>query len=270
MSKLNFNPNKLRETILNMAKDQKSGHLGCALSLVEIVSVLYSSILNFNPKDPRDPERDILALSKGHGVMALYAAFYELGWITDDHVNTYLKDNTPLFGLAEDHISGIEISGGSLGHGLPVAVGMAYGLKLRKSKRQVYCIVGDGEMNEGSMWEAIQFAGHHKLDNLTMIVDDNKFQAMGETKDVLSLGRLDQRLEAFGFESKVCNGHSLNELQECLSYAKNSERPFALIANTIKGAGIPFMENNNIWHYKKMTAEEEAQAFSALTQNSRN
>ncbi len=265
MSKLDLSPNALRKNIITLSKDSKSGHLGCALSLVEIISSLYGGQLKFNPENPRDPERDILALSKGHGVMAIYAAFYQLGWISDHQVENYLKDGTELFGLSEDHIPGIEISGGSLGHGLPVATGMAYGFQRQKSKRKVFCIVGDGEMNEGSIWEAILFAGHHKLNNLCVIVDANKYQAMGLTEDIIDLDSLEDKFNSFGFSSFSCNGHSLEELNENFEKASKSNKPTVIIANTVKGAGISYMENENIWHYKKMTKEEEDLAIKDLS-----
>ena len=264
MTELDFSPKTLRSNIIRMAKDSKSGHLGCAMSLVEIVSTLYGSVLNYNRKDPKDSKRDLLALSKGHGVMALYSAFFQLGWISDSQVDNYLKDGTDLFGLAEDHIPGIEISGGSLGHGFPVAVGMAYGLQRDESEKKVYCIVGDGEINEGSVWEAILFAGHHKLKNLTLIIDANQYQAMGLTKDILDLEPLDKKFEAFGFTAITCDGHNLTELENAFVSANNSDLPSVIIARTTKGAGISFMENENIWHYKKMTKEEENVAINEI------
>ena len=264
MSKIDFSPNTMRKNILSLAKDKKSGHLGCAMSLVEIVSCLYDSVLKYNPKDPRDPNRDIFALSKGHGIMAFYAAFYQLGWISDEQVTNYLKNGTELFGLSEDHVPGIEISGGSLGHGLPVVTGMAYGFQRRKSDRKVYCVVGDGEMNEGSMWEALLFAGHHKLKNLTVIVDANGYQAMGLTKDIISLDPLDKKFEAFGFDCFTCDGHSVTELEKAFRLANESDKPVAIIADTTKGSGISFMENENIWHYKKMSEDEENIAINEI------
>ena len=265
MSKIDLSPNTLRKNIIELSKDSKSGHLGCALSLVEIISSLYGEFLNFNAKDPEDPNRDILALSKGHGVMAIYAAFIELGWISDHQVKNYLKDGTDLFGLSEDHTPGIEISGGSLGHGLPVAVGMAYGFSRQNSSRKVYCIVGDGEINEGSIWESLLFAGHHKLSNLCVIVDANKYQAMGLTKDIISLDPLDKKFESFGFEAYIADGHSLPSLSESFKKFQDSKKPVVIIANTTKGAGISYMENENIWHYKKMTKEEEDIAIKDLS-----
>lgn len=254
---IDFSPKVLRLNIFRMAKDNKSGHLGCALSLVEIVSSLYSTVMNYDPENPNSNDRDVFALSKGHGVMGVYAAFYQLGWITDSQVDNYLKDGSDLFGLSEDHTPGMDVSGGSLGHGLPVATGMAYGLKRKNSSRKVYCIVGDGEINEGSIWEALLFAGHHKLNNLIVIVDANQYQAMGLTKDIIDLEPLDRKFESFGFESFECDGHSVEALNEVFGKAKKSQKPVVVIARTIKGAGVSFMEHENIWHYKKMSKDHE-------------
>jgi len=268
VSQIDLSPKILRRNILNLAKDNKSGHLACAMSLVEIVSSLYGETINFNVNDPEDPNRDIVALSKGHGVMAFYSVFYQLGWITDEHVENYLKDGSELFGLAEDHNKGIEISGGSLGHGYPVAVGMAYGFKRKGSKQRVYCIVGDGEINEGSVWEAVLFAQQHYLDNITLIVDANKYQAMGRTEDIINLEPLDKKFEAFGFDVFECDGHDVNALNKAFDNAKKSSKPNVVIARSIKGAGISYMEEDNIWHYKKMDKNLEEIAFDEVDSRS--
>ncbi len=264
MSTIDLSPHLLRKNIIELAKDGKSGHLGCALSLVEIVSTLYDRVLNYNIKDPRHKNRDLLVLSKGHGVMAIYAAFFQMGWITQNQVDNYLQDGSDLFGLGEDNTPGIEVSGGSLGHGLPVCVGMAYGLHRTKSERKVYCIVGDGEINEGSIWEALLFAGHQKLKNLTIIIDANKYQAMGLTKDIIQLEPFEDKFKSFGFSAFSCDGHNPTELLETFSKAGATETPSVIIAHTIKGHGISYMENENKWHYLKMTKEDEEKAFQSL------
>lgn len=264
MRTINLVPSFLREHILNMAGDSTAGHIGCAFSLVEVVASLYGEVATYNKDNPNDPERDLICLSKGHGVMAFYAVFYELGWINDEDIKNYFKNGSRLFGLCEDHLDGIEVSGGSLGHGLPVATGMAHGLKLKNSSRHIYCIVGDGELNEGSIWEAILFAGHHKLNNLTIIIDYNKYQAMGQVKDIINLEPMDKKFESFGFETLICDGHNIEELNDSLKKLKSSNNPTVLIANTVKGKGVDFMENNNLWHYKKMTADEESLAYNKV------
>lgn len=264
MSLNNTTGSELRQIILRMAGDGTAGHIGCAFSLVEIFNSLYSDVIKFDHSNPRSPDRDFVCLSKGHGVMALYAVFYKLGWLEDKDLDNYFKDNSKLFGLCEDHIPGIEVSGGSLGHGLPVATGIALGLKRRSSSQHVYCIVGDGELNEGSMWEAILFAGHHKLNNLTIIVDFNQYQAMGKIEDIIKLDPLDKKFESFGFTSEFCDGHDKNIISESLNRLNSNNSPSVLIANTTKGKGVSFMEDQNLWHYKKMTNDEERKATREL------
>ena len=250
MQLTDFSPSSLRKVILDMASD-RAGHLACAFSLVEIFSAIYSrNLLKFNPKNPLDPERDILALSKGHGAMALYACLYQLGWINKNEINNYFLDGSNLFGLAEDTTPGVEISGGSLGNGLPVAVGIAYGYKNKEN--HILCIIGDGELNEGSIWESIQFAGHHQLSNLTIIIDANKYQAMGLTKEIINLEPLDNKFISFGFEYHECNGHNIEEITDTIQHCKKSSLPTIIVARTIKGAGVDFMENDNTWHYSRL------------------
>ncbi len=169
---MQFEPKKLRRTILEMAFHGQSVHVGCAFSLVEIFAVLYRSVLNLGDRTPRAKDRDYLVLSKGHGVMAQYACIHEMGWLSDHDVRHYFADGTELKGLSEYNIPGLEVSSGSLGHGLSVAVGMALASKLKKEDRRTFCIVGDGEMNEGSIWEGLLFASHFKLDNFMVIVDE--------------------------------------------------------------------------------------------------
>jgi len=170
--------------------------------------------------------------------------------------------------LCESKIPGLEVSSGSLGHGLPIAVGMAYGLvKLHpKSDQKIYCVVGDGEMNEGTIWESLLFSGHHKLRNLTVIVDSNGFQAMGQTSEIIELKPLAEKFKAFGFIARECDGHDRDQLISNLEELNNnsSSKPRALIANTVKGKGVSFMENNNQWHYLRLTAEILSKALQEI------
>lgn len=264
---MKFNPNNLRLTVLEMAYHGQSVHIGCAFSLVEIVAVLYRSILNLGDKTPRAADRDYLVLSKGHGVMAQYACMRELGWLDDHAIKGYFSEGSELKGLSECNVPGLEVSSGSLGHGLSVAVGMALGLKNKNSKQKVYCIAGDGEMNEGSMWEGIMFASHFKLDNFFLIVDENKYQAMGTTKEVLDMGSFKQKLEAFGFTTLDVDGHDEKDLLEKFNKLNsiNDGKPKALVANTVKGKGVSFMHANNIWHYTRLTPETYKAAVAELT-----
>jgi transketolase len=263
---MHFAPNDLRRHILRMAFHGQSVHIACAFSLVEICSVLYSTFLRYDPSGPASPDRDYLILSKGHGVMAMYACFRELGWLSDTELDAYFRDGTHLRGLCEADVPGCEVTSGSLGHGLPIAAGIAFGLKRLGSDRRVYCIVGDGEMNEGPMWEALLFAAHQKLDNLTVIVDANQFQAMGRTEDVLGLEPLPAKFEAFGFNAVECDGHDTAAVAARLTDLKKSRsRPSALIARTIKGYGVSFMADDNRWHYTRLTEQDYSKALNELS-----
>lgn len=263
---LSFTPADMRRTILRMAYSGQAVHVGCSFSIVEIVHSLYSEFIRFNPANVNDPTRDILALSKGHGVMACYAALYGMNAIHEEDIENYFKDGSSLKGLSSVHCPGIEVSGGSLGHGLTVATGLALAAKWRKSDRRVFCIVGDGELNEGSIWESLMFAAHHKLSNLTVIVDANNFQAMGRPSEILDLEPLSDKLRAFRFSTKEVDGHNQLALQSAMTelLKENMECPKAIIARTIKGKGVTFMEDDNSWHYSRLNAETYERALSEL------
>jgi transketolase len=263
-----FAPHELRKTVLRMAFSGSTVHVGCAFSIIEILAVLYRTHLSYPDNNPNAPTRDYLVLSKGHGVMAQYACLYEKGWLTKYDIENYFKDGSKLKGLSDAHVIGCEVTSGSLGHGLSVGVGMALAAKLNKSNQYCYAIVGDGEMNEGTMWEALLFSTHQKLDNLVVIVDENGFQAMGTTTDVLTLGNLTDKFTAFGFEAVSLDGHDENAIDSALTQFKNAKngKPKAIIARTIKGKGVSFMENQNIWHYTRLNDETFAAAISELEQ----
>lgn len=266
-----IDPAAVRRHILGMAYRANTPHIACAFSLVELLTTLYNHFLRVNPEQPEDPERDILILSKGHGVMAQYACYRELGWLKEEQLAQYGTDGSSLHGICEYKTPAFEVSSGSLGHGLPIAVGMALGLKrLGKGHRKVYCIVGDGEMNEGPMWESLLFAGHHRLDNLVVIVDANAYQAMGRIEDVLSLEPFCGKFEAFGFHALECDGHDLAALRASLAELHQdaaSGRPKALVARTIKGKGVSYMEANNLWHYARLTPELLDHALKEIQQS---
>ena len=189
-----------------MAYHGSTVHIACSFSLVEILAVLYRSHLKLGAQ-PGLPDRDYLILSKGHGVMAQYACLREIGWLTDEHIATYYDDGTELKGLSDASVPGLEVNSGSLGHGLAVGAGLAYGALRRGSSQKVYAIVGDGECNEGSIWETLLFASQFKLHNLLVIVDANGFQAMGKTAEIMDLGDLEKKFAAFGFETRTVDGH---------------------------------------------------------------
>ncbi|MEY4294635.1 MAG: hypothetical protein RLY82_323 [Pseudomonadota bacterium] len=261
-----FNCNRLRKTVLDMAYAGSTVHIGCAFSIIELLAVLYRSHLRYPNNNPHDPHRDYLILSKGHGVMAQYACMRELGWLKDEAFSGYFSDGSDLKGLSDSRVPGLEATTGSLGHGFSVAVGMAMGAKLRGTDQKTYALVGDGEINEGPIWEGALFAAHHELKNFMVIVDENGFQAMGTTTDVLKLGSIQAKFESFGFESVTVDGHDEAAIHHAIQtlWASRSPKPKALIAKTVKGKGVPFMEHNNVWHYTRLNAETYAQALSAV------
>lgn len=257
---------RLRQNILRMAFNAKSVHIGCSFSLVEIVSVIYSKFVDNHKLKSLSPDRDYVCLSKGHGVMAIYASLYELGMIKEHEIENYFSDGSSLTGLADAHVPGVEVSGGSLGQGITVATGIALSKKIDKAPSKVFCIVGDGELNEGSAWESIMIAAHRKLNNFILIVDANSFQAMGRCESVLSMEPFKAKFEAFNYQVIECDGHDVEALEKNIRTLINSDspKPKALIARTIKGKGVSFMEDDNIWHYTRLTEETYQKALSEL------
>jgi transketolase len=260
-----FLPRRLRRTVLEMAYAGSTVHIACAFSIVEILAVLYRSHLRLGD-GPGDPDRDYMVLSKGHGVMAQYACLRELGWLTDADIRSYFGDGTSLKGLSDAHVPGLEVSSGSLGHGLSVGVGLALGARRKGTPQRCYAVVGDGEINEGAIWEALLFASQQELSNLTVIVDTNGFQAMGTTDEVLRLGRIADKLSAFGLETREVDGHDESALDSAIAELDifPGPRPRALVARTIKGKGVSFMEGDNRWHYTRLNAETYATALAEL------
>lgn len=263
---LKFDAKALRRTVLDMAYAGSAVHIGCAFSIIELLAVLYRSHLRYPGNDPRAAGRDYFVLSKGHGVMAQYACMRELGWLQDDAFSGYFSDGSDLKGLSDSRVPGLEVTSGSLGHGFSVGVGMAMGAKLRSTDQKIYALVGDGEINEGPVWEGALFAAHHELNNFMVIVDENGLQAMGHTRDILHLRSIQAKFESFGFEAVSIDGHDEAAIDHaiCQLWASESKSPKAIIARTVKGQGVPFMENNNIWHYTRLDPETYAQAMSAV------
>lgn len=251
-----------------MAKTGNSVHIGCAFSLVELLAVLYEKFIRFDYTNPKNARRDIFCLSKGHGVMALYAILAEYGVIDKAHLDEYFGEESLLKGLADCHIPGVEVSGGSLGHGITVAVGQAFALKRKNQDRMVYCVIGDGEMNEGSVWESFLFAAHWKLNNLMIIVDANDFQALGRSGEILNCEPMAEKFKAFNFEVSECDGHSRDALEKSILSLSNSESPYpkALIARTSKGKGVSFMQENNAWHYLRLDDATYERAMQELAE----
>jgi transketolase len=261
-----FDPRTLRRTILRMAHAGSTVHIACAFSLVEILAVVYGRFLRYDGDDPRSSKRDYLVLSKGHGVMAQYACLHEIGWLNDDDLDHYFGDGTRLKGLSDAHVPGLEVTSGSLGHGLSVGVGLALAAKRKRTDQRVFVLVGDGEMNEGAIWEALLFANHAELSNLFVLVDANGYQAMGATNEVMRLGNLARKFAAFGFHVRDVDGHDESALGEVIAelLALPGKQPRALVARTVKGQGVSFMANDNRWHYTRLTPETYAAAVAEL------
>ena len=248
--KLDQRSKKLRKLILLCLKNKKGGHIGSAMSLVEILRVIYE---NFIKK-----KKSNFILSKGHGCLALYAILYEHGYIKKKDLVDAGKFNSILGGHPEhDKIKGVEISTGSLGHGLPIGVGMAIASKIKKEKRNIFVVCGDGEINEGSIWEALLSASKHKLNNLILLIDYNKLQSYGKTKEILNLEPLTKKFKSFNFKTYNINGHDVSEIKTTLKKClKNKISPSAIICHTIKGKGLPIAENNPSWHHKYLSDNE--------------
>ena len=249
-----------------MSKAGSTVHVACAFSLIEMLAVLYRSHLNTHGKAPGDPTSHHLVLSKGHGVMAQYACLRELGWLTDHDIQHYFGDGTKLKGLSDAHVPGLEVSSGSLGHGLSVGVGLAMAAKRLGTGRRVFAIVGDGEANEGPIWEALLFASHFRLSNLITIIDANGYQAMGSTREVMDMGRIADKLSSFGLETREVDGHDEEALDRALTELTNlpGDKPRGLVAHTVKGHGVSFMAGDNRWHYTRLSDDTYKAALAEL------
>lgn len=256
---------KVRLHCLNMVYRGKSGHIGSMLSTADVYSVLYTRVLNVFPEQPEKESRDRFILSKGHGGAALLATLAERGFFPMEWLNGYYQDNGKLSGHISHHIPGVEFSTGSLGHGLPVACGMAMAAKQAKKTHKVFCMVSDGDLNEGSSWEAIMLAGQHRWDNLIMLVDYNRLQALGASEDIIDLEPLAPKLEMFGWKVAAVDGHDCEAIEDVLlKLPLESGRPSAVIFKTVKGKGVSFMENDYKWHYGGLTAELLEQAIKEV------
>lgn len=244
----------------------KSGHPGGSLSIAEILAYLYWKEMNIDPKDPKKEDRDRLVLSKGHAAPALYSALAYRGYFPVDDLKTLRKSDSYLQGHPNmNYVPGVDMSTGSLGQGISAAVGMALGSKFSGDKFRVYTILGDGEIEEGQVWEAAMFAAAKKLDNLCVIVDNNNLQIDGTVEEVNSPYPIDEKFSAFGFNVINVNGHCFKELEEAFENAKACKgKPTAIIAKTVKGKGVSFMENQVSWHGSAPNAEQYAQAMEEL------
>ena len=239
---------QIRIESLKMVTRAKSSHIASAFSCADIIAVLYNDIMKYDAQDPKFIDRDRFILSKGHAGVALYAALALKNFFSKVELKKYGKKNSNLMAHISHKVRGVEFSTGSLGQGLPFATGKAYFAKINNKKWRTFVLLSDGELNEGSNWEAIFFIGHHCLKNLTIIIDNNKLQGMNQTSKIINLDNFINNISNLNFDIININGNNVKEIKNALS--KVSKKPKFVIANTIKGKGIDFMENNNLWHYK--------------------
>jgi len=253
----------IRRNALQMVHRAKASHIGSALSIADIMAVLYGQVMQHDPVNPLSRNRDRFILSKGHACAAVYATLAETGYFGHEELLTYGQDFSWLMNHISHKVSGVEFSTGALGHGLPFGVGKALTARSRSEKWVTYVLLGDGEMDEGSNWEALMFASHHGLSNLVAIIDCNNLQSLTTVSGTLSLEPLAEKLSSFGCDVSDIDGHDHNELFNAISYC-SSNKPRAIIARTVKGRGVSFMENQIDWHYRNPSDEQLYAALSEL------
>jgi transketolase len=250
-----FFAQKVRKIILECSYNAHVGHIGSALSVADIIATLYSCVLNIQA--PNDPWRDRFVLSKGHAALALYAALYLKGWITNEELKSFSSSETALGVHPEHVVAGVDFCTGSLGQGITYGVGAALAARLQNSARRIFVLISDAECNEGSVWEAIMFAAHHQLSNLVVIIDLNGQQALGYTEQVLNMSPMSTRWSAFGWQVHEVDGNNVNEIENTINELDVlSGPPHVLIAHTVFGKGVSFMENQIKWHYLPLSSDE--------------
>jgi transketolase len=256
---------QIRRRDLQAVFEAGAGHIGGEMSAIDILTALYFRVLDIDPAEPKRPDRDRFVLSKGHTACALYVTLAKRGFLPEEEISTFLKPHSRLNGHPNcNKVPGVETNTGPLGHGLPVAVGMAKAAKLRGAKWRTYVLTGDGEMQEGSNWEAIMAAAQFRLDNLTLIVDHNRFQQGAALSDTNNVAPLRPKLEAFGWEVSEINGNDMAEIVPALEH--RGDRPHCVVAHTNKGQGISFMQDRVDWHHKVPNAEQYAIAMAELAE----
>lgn len=256
---------KVRKLIIEESNQAHIGHIGSALSIVDILVALYSNVMNVN--DPASIDRDRFILSNGHTAIALYVVLNQMGLISDKELCLYCTNGSYLGVHPDSFINGVDFSSGSLGQGLPFGVGAAYAARLQKSSRRVYVLLSDAECNEGSVWEAVMFASHHHLSNLIAIIDLNEQQAMGYTKNVLNLSPMAEKWTAFNWDAHIVDGNNVEQISQVInSLETNNGQPHVLIAETVFGKGVSFMEKQIKWHYLPLTEGEYKQSLFELDQ----
>ncbi len=250
---------ELRKLIIKMTFSAKSGHPGGSLSAADIIAYLYFNEMKIDPANPRWEDRDRFVLSKGHASPALYSALALKGFFPVDDLFTFRKIGSFLQGHVTNHVPGVDITAGSLGQGLSNAVGMALAGKIMNKSYRVFAMIGDGESDEGSIWEAALAANHFKLSNLIVFLDRNMIQLDGFTETIMSLGNMEEKFRAFGWKTTTINGHSIEDIHNAVKWAESIEGPKMIVANTIKGKGVKFMENNPEYHGKPVQDEKKLQ-----------
>lgn len=265
LKKLKEFSKEIRRDVLTMVYQSESGHLGCSLGIVDILLTLYFKVLHINPKKPALEIRDRFLLSKGHACSALYAVLARRGFFPKSYLATYFKDGSKLAGhVTLGSLPGIEATFGSLGHGLSIGIGMSLAIKHNNLPSRVYVLIGDGECAEGSIWEGINFAGHHKINNLILLLDNNNLQIMGKGSDILNSLPFENKFKGFGWDVKSVNGHDISAISKVLQ-PQTMSKPLAIIVNTVKGKGVSFMENKVEWHGKCPNEEEYKLALRELS-----
>lgn len=258
--------NKVRKNALTAVFSASSGHPGGSLSIAEVLTLLYFDVMNIDPKNPKDPDRDRFVLSKGHTAPALYSVLAERGFFPVEDIKTFRKSDSYLQGHPDmNKVPGIDMSTGSLGQGVSAAGGMALAAKLDNKSYRVYTVLGDGELEEGQVWEQAMFAAHYKLDNLTAFIDFNGLQIDGDITKVMNPTPIDKKFEAFGWHTIVTDAHDFNALEAAIAEAKATKgKPTAIIMKSVKGKNVSFMENNAAWHGSAPNEEQYNQAISEL------
>lgn len=257
--------NEIRREALKLVHRARASHIGGALSIADLVAVLYGGAMNVDPENPGWPERDRFLLSKGHCCSAIYAALAVRGFFPKEELETYGKNGSRLMAHISHQVPGVEFSTGSLGHALPFGVGKALAAKRAGAAWRTFVLLSDGELNEGSNWEAILFAPHHRLDNLVAIIDYNKIMSFGRVADVLELHPLAEKFRAFGWAVREIDGHDHEQIREALaSVPWEPGKPSVLVAHTTKGKGVDFMEDQLLWHYRNPDDTQLAHALAQL------
>jgi len=258
---------RMRKNVLDMALNagSSSSHFGGGLSIVDITATLYGVIMKLDPQNPKWEGRDRFILSKGHGVLGYYTALSEIGYISKEDLESFEKDGTYLYGHpVMNRSKGIEFSNGSLGMGLSLGIGVAIAGKRKNIDYKVYVLMGDGECNEGSVWEAAMAGPHYKLDNLVAILDKNNLQQTGPNSEIMNVGDLVSKWKSFGWQVFEIDGHNVPEIYDTFLKVKDQTGPVAIVANTVKGKGFSFSENNNAWHHAPLSSSQYTAALEEL------